>query len=66
MNLIKFKIKETEDGEKWYHRKNEYTYNFQNFRTVNTFGRDIYSGTITLKEANEDQSDLLVEILNFS
>ena len=53
------------DREKLHYRTNEYTYNFQNFRTTNTFGRDIYNGTITLKEANEDQIDLLVEILNF-
>ena len=44
---------------------NEYKYNFQNFRTINTFGRDIQNGTITLKEADKDQSDSLVEILNF-
>ena len=35
------------------------------FRTINTFGRDIYSGTITLKEADKDQIILLVEIMNF-
>ena len=35
------------------------------FHTINTFGRDIYNGTITLKEAAKDQSDLLIEILNF-
>ena len=35
------------------------------FRTINTFARDIYNGANTLKEADNDQSDLLVEILNF-
>ena len=54
----------TVDSEKLYYRTNEYTYNFQNFRTRNTFGRDIYNGKITLKEANKDQSDLLVKMLN--
>ena len=34
-------------------------------QTIDTFGRDIYNDKITLKEANEDESDLLVEILNF-
>ena len=34
---------------------NKYTYNFQNFRTVSTFGRDTYTGTITTKEADNDQ-----------
>ena len=32
---------------------------------LNTFGRDIYNGTITLKEADEDGNSLLVEIMNF-
>ena len=32
---------------------------------MNTFGRDIYNGKITLKEADKNQSDLLAEILNF-
>ena len=31
----------------------------------NTFCRDIYNATITLKEADNDQSDVLVEILSF-
>ena len=33
------------------------------YRTISTFGRDIDNGTITQKEADEDQSNLLVEIL---
>ena len=43
---------------------NKYTCSFQNFR-ISTFGRDIYNGTVTIKEAHNDQGDLLVEILNF-
>ena len=33
------------------------------YRTLSTFGRDIDNGKITQKEADEDQSNLLVEIL---
>ena len=40
-------------------------YNFKNFGTINTFGRYIYNGVVTLKEADKDQSSLLVETLNF-
>ena len=29
------------------------------------FSRDIYNGTITLKEADKNKSSLLVEIMNF-
>ena len=47
------------------YRASEYTYNFRNFRTIRTFGRDIYEGKITLKEADEDQTNLLHKIRNF-
>ena len=53
------------DRENLYYRTNEYSYNFQNFRTLNTFGRDIYNGTVTLKEDDKGQSNLLVEISKF-
>ena len=66
MNLIKLKKKKRKrERENLYYRTNGYTYNFQNFQTINTFGRDTYNGTITLKVSYKDQSDLLVEILNF-
>ena len=62
------KIKEIErnvDREKLIFETNEYTYSFKNFQTIKTFGRDIYEGKITIKEADEYQKDLLVEIMNF-
>ena len=37
--------------------------NFQNF--WKTFGRNIYNGTIILKETDNDHADFLVKILNF-
>ena len=64
LNKIK-EIEKTVDRENLYYRINKYKHNFQNFRTINTFGREIYNGTITIKEADNDQRDLLVEILNF-
>ena len=57
------KIKEIEknlERENLVYRINEYTHNFKNLRTVNNFGRDIYNGKITLKEADGDQSSLWV------
>ena len=66
INLNKIKEKEkTVDREKLYYKRNKCTYNFQNVQTRSTFGRDIHNGTFTRKEADNDQSDLLVEILNF-
>ena len=62
------KIKETwktVDGENLVYRDNEYIYSFRIFRTINIFVRDIYNGTVTLKEVDEDKSSLLVEIMNF-
>ena len=53
------------DRENLFHRTNEYTYSFKTFRTINTFDRDICNGQITLKETDENQRSLLVEIMNF-
>ena len=60
------KIEKTVDREKLVYEASEYEHNFQNFLTIRTFGRDIYNGEITLKEADEYQSSLLNEIKNFS
>ena len=57
------KIEKTVDREKLINKTKEYTYSFKNFRTIKAFGRDIYDGKITLKEADEDQADLLSEII---
>ena len=62
------KIKEIEkniDTEKLVYKTNQYTYSFENFRTIKTFGRDIYEGKITIEEAHEHHKGLLVEIKNF-
>ena len=56
------KIKEIEenvDRKKLIYETNEYTYSFENFQTIKTFGRDVYEGKITIKE------DLLVETMSF-
>ena len=62
------KIKEigkSVDREKLTYKTNEYTFSFENFQTIKTFGRDIYEGKITIKEADEYQKDLLAEIMSF-
>ena len=63
------KIKEIEknvDREKLIYDSVKYRYDFRNFRTIRTFGRDIYEDKITLEEADEDQSNLIDEIENFN
>ena len=62
LNKIK-EIEKTVDKENLYYRTNKYSFNFQNFWTIRTFVRDIYNGKVTTEEADEDQGDLLVEIL---
>ena len=63
LNKIKG-IEEKVDSEKAVYRTNKYKYDFTNFQTLNTFGREIYSSKITLKEGDDNQSSLLVEIMN--
>ena len=58
-------IEKTVDREKLIYKATEYIYSFQNFQTMKTFGRDIYSGDTNLKVADEDQASLLVEVINF-
>ena len=59
------KIEKMVDREKTFYRTNEYKYSFKNFRTINTFGIDIYNDKITRKEAGKDWSSLLIEIMAF-
>ena len=50
MNFIKLKkLKKMIDRKSSYYKMDKYTYNFQNFRTISTFDRDVYKGKITKK-----------------
>ena len=53
------------DREKLVYDADKYIYDFRKFKTIKTFGKDIYEGKITLKEADENQSDLTNEINKF-
>ena len=48
-----------------YKESTKKTYDFRKFRTIRTFGEDIYNAEITLEEADEYQENLLDEIKNF-
>ena len=50
------------EKEKLVYYSSECKNNFTKFKTIRTFGRDIYDGKIPLKEADEDQSNLIHEI----
>ena len=64
LNKVK-EIEKTVDRENLVYRASEYTYSFKNFQTINTLGNDIYNGEITLEEADDNQTILLAEIINF-
>ena len=54
------------DREKSIYYSGDYKYDFTKFKTIRTFGRDIYDGKIFLKEADEDQSNLIHKINIFN
>ena len=59
------KIIDPFDRENLVHKEStKKTYDFRKFRTIKTFGEDIYNGGITLEEADEYQENLLDEIKN--
>ena len=64
LNKIK-EIEKTVDRKNLVYRANEHAYSFKNFKTIKTFGRDIYNGKIASKEIDEDKINLLVEIIIF-
>ena len=37
---------------------------YNNIQTIETFGRDIYNGEINLKQDDNDQANLLVEVMD--
>ena len=64
-SLIELKKQKKMWSEKPVYETKEYTYSFKNFQTIKAFGRNIYEGKITIKEADEYQKDLLVKIMSF-
>ena len=59
----KTEFNKIEEIENLVYRAKQYTYIFKNVQTEKAFGRDICNGEITLKEGDEDQSNLLIEIV---
>ena len=54
------------DREKLVYEADKYKHDFRKFNTIRTFGEDIYSTKITLEEADEDESDLVDKINEFT
>ena len=47
-----------------FHAKNHF--DFKIFKTMRSFGENIYSVKITINEADQEQTDLVKHILNFN
>ena len=41
-------------------------FDFETFKTVRSFGENIYNGKIAINEANQEQANLVEHILNFN
>ena len=41
-------------------------FDFETFKTVSSFGENIYNGKITINEANQEQANLVEYTLNFN
>ena len=73
MRTNKFKneideIKKWEEKTKWYdlkYKTKNYTYDFQQYDTIRSFGESIYTGKINIDEAEMDQSSLLKNLVGF-
>ena len=39
-------------------------FGFKTFKTIRSFGENVYSGKITVTEANEEQADLMEHVFN--
>ena len=63
-NEIK-EIEKNVDREKLFYKSDKNKYNFKNFQTLRTFGKDIYEGKITFEKADECQSNLVEKINDF-
>ena len=69
---IKNELNKIKEYEKKVNRDNMIYYSskepfdFRMFKTIRSFGDDIYSSKITINEADQEQSDLVEYILNFN
>ena len=66
---------EIDDIKKWegknkrkdiLYKANKYKCDFQQYETIRSFSESIYSGKITIDEAEEDQSNLLENMVEFN
>ena len=67
MNKIKFKnTKKKVNRNNMIYYSSKEPFDFRMFKTIRSFGDDIYSSKITINKADQEQSDLVEYILNFN
>ena len=65
LNEIK-KLEERIDRNHLKYETNKYVYNFQQFETIRSWDDSIFSEKISISQAEEDQSSLLKNIVEFN
>ena len=65
MKLRKLKIQKKCQKGNMQFLKYKYTYTFKQFEAIRSLAKNIFDGTLTLNNADEDQRNLLIEIVNF-
>ena len=65
LNKIKRMWKKVHWNNMTYYSSKE-LFDFRIFKTIRYFGEDIYSGKITINEADHEQADLVQYIVNFN
>ena len=71
-NEIKLEKDEIKKWEEMIKRKdlkcetNKHRFDFQQFKTIKSFGNSIYNGKINIKEAEKKQNNLFENIVNFN
>ena len=65
LNEIK-KLEERIDRNDLKYETNKYVYNFQQFETIRSWDDSIFSEKISISQAEEDQSSLLKNIVEFN
>ena len=65
MKLRRLKIQKKCRIENIQFLKYKYIYSFKQFEVIRSLAENIFDGKLTLNNADEDQRNLLIEIVNF-
>ena len=66
MKKRKIKLRKIVNRENLIYEARKYVQNLQQFETIRSFSKNVFADKITLNDADKDQGDLLVEVIDFS